>query len=196
MDLFENYDQQPKILSDILNQYDLENMTYKNCKEMLQKVNEIGYTFEYGLDAEPFNLHNIKTKEIETLNKKLIERLNETHRAIDSALETMDEMGLNLKETDFYQEIAAELAPNETLLREIEASNKDKEEKELEDAMDKVTIDMINNLAHGEDQELNKTYVISKYIEDDVIVIVKTEEWEEVLQVMTNGDKVEFESLV
>lgn len=32
----------------------------------------------------------------------------------------MDEMGLNLKETDFYQEIAAELAPNETLLREIE----------------------------------------------------------------------------
>ena len=85
MDLFENYDQQPKILSDILNQYDLENMTYKNCKEMLQKVNEIGYTFEYGLDAQPFNLHNIKTKELETLNKKLIERLNETHRAIDSS---------------------------------------------------------------------------------------------------------------
>ena len=61
MDLFENYDQQPKILSDILNQYDLENMTYKNCKEMLQKVNEIGYTFEYGLDAQPFNIQKNQT---------------------------------------------------------------------------------------------------------------------------------------
>jgi len=315
MDLFENYDQQPKILSDILNQYNLENMTYKNCKEMLQKVNEIGYTFEYGLDAQPFNL---KTKDMKNLsgeynstncfveqneleneavelfgkeweaesdliqimqliekatnnsrhydisvnefkmeddievklikerveleklqeqNKALIERLKECFKAMDDSLDWMDELGLNLKESNCYTVLACELAPTDTLLRELKEDDSesseavyicksgseilrgdkelvkhirdrntddenqcsdeflinealnlneylviDEEDVNLMNAIDKVTIDMINNLAHGEDEELNKTYVISKYIEDDVIVIVKIEEWEEVLR--------------
>ncbi len=64
MDLFENYDNQPKKLSDILNKFDLENMSYKSCEEMLKEVEKIGYTFDYGLDSEPYNLRKIQTMHI------------------------------------------------------------------------------------------------------------------------------------
>jgi len=65
----------------------------------------------------------------------------------------------------------------------------------LEDAQDKITIQMMDNLEHGEELELNETFSLYHYTEDDVFVVVKTEEWEEILQVMTDGEEIEFEAL-
>lgn len=68
-------------------------------------------------------------------------------------------------------------------------------EKELFDAMDKVTVDIMNKLEHGEERELNDTHTLYKYTEDDIIVIVETEDWEEKLQLLTDGETIDFESL-
>lgn len=53
-DLFETPDLIPKEVLDILAQF--EDNTYEECERILNKLEQIGYTYEYGLDAEPFNL--------------------------------------------------------------------------------------------------------------------------------------------
>lgn len=65
----------------------------------------------------------------------------------------------------------------------------------LEDAQDKISIAMLKELEHGEEIELNDTFTLYHYTEDDIFVVVKTEEWEEILQVMTEGRKISFEAL-
>jgi hypothetical protein len=61
--LFENYEMQPKKLKSICdywNEKELKNgLDYKDCKKFLSQVQKIGYTFDYGLDASPFNLKKI-----------------------------------------------------------------------------------------------------------------------------------------
>jgi hypothetical protein len=58
--LFENYENQPKNLSKIVNKYlpkyEQGFADYKTTKEFLKEVEKIGYTFKYGLDNTPFNL--------------------------------------------------------------------------------------------------------------------------------------------
>lgn len=59
------------------------------------------------------------------LNEKLIERLNAIQTAIDGAVEGLYELhGEEAKESDVYLDLAGEIAPNETLLREIEGNVK------------------------------------------------------------------------
>lgn len=65
----------------------------------------------------------------------------------------------------------------------------------LEDAQNKVTVEMLNSLENGEEIELNDLYTLYSYIEDDSIVIVLTEEWLEVLQVLYDSESVVFEAL-
>lgn len=62
-DLFENYDKQPKKLAEIVEFY-MDKMndgdySYEDSKDFLNRVNAIGYTFDVGLDNEPFNLRPI-----------------------------------------------------------------------------------------------------------------------------------------
>lgn len=57
MDLFENYEQQPENLKTILKKYENGEFDYIECENLLKEVESIGYTFEYGLDAEPYDLH-------------------------------------------------------------------------------------------------------------------------------------------
>lgn len=59
----------------------------------------------------------------------------------------------------------------------------------LEDAINKITVDVIKSLEHGEEVELNEEYTLYHYTEEDIIVLNKTEEWEEVFQVMFKDDK-------
>lgn len=61
MDLFEHYKLQPSELRivcekylDMLLQGDCD--AYEVCRIFLIEVKKLGYTFEYGLDGEPFNL--------------------------------------------------------------------------------------------------------------------------------------------
>ena len=70
----------------------------------------------------------------------------------------------------------------------------------LQDAIDKVTPDF-NGITHGEEIELNDEYHLYHYTEDDIVVInrVKDDEgndgWTEVMQVMSDGEKLTFEKL-
>ena len=59
-DLFEFYEDQPKEVSSILEQFgSFEELDYKQLKEMQLNLETIGYTFDYGLDAQPYNLRKI-----------------------------------------------------------------------------------------------------------------------------------------
>ena len=59
LDLFEYYEEQPEEVKAILSRYELEEIDYNTCENLLAELNAIGYTFEYGLSAEPFNLRKI-----------------------------------------------------------------------------------------------------------------------------------------
>jgi len=56
-DLFETPELIPKDVLAILATF--EDNTYEECERILNKLEQIGYTFEYGLDAEPFNLKKL-----------------------------------------------------------------------------------------------------------------------------------------
>lgn len=60
VDLFEHHEQMPKELAAICDKwnaiYASDGLEYNQCAEWLAEVEAIGFTFEYGLDAEPFNL--------------------------------------------------------------------------------------------------------------------------------------------
>jgi hypothetical protein len=56
-DLFETPDLIPKDVHDILATF--EDNTYEECERILNKLEKIGYSFEYDLSAEPFNLRKL-----------------------------------------------------------------------------------------------------------------------------------------
>jgi hypothetical protein len=59
VDLFEDYEDQPKEVSDLLETLDVEDYNYDTLNDLLSKMKKIGYTFEFGLDAEPYDLRKI-----------------------------------------------------------------------------------------------------------------------------------------
>jgi len=61
MDLFEHYEKLPQIVQDIINSHG-DDFTYDSCELLLSKLKDFGYTFEYGLDATPFNLRRVFDK--------------------------------------------------------------------------------------------------------------------------------------
>lgn len=73
----------------------------------------------------------------------------------------------------------------------------DKQQAEILEAMDLVTIDKITSLDYGEDLEITKNVCLSHYCEDDIIVLNLIEEWEEVFQIVFSSQTKEiiFESL-
>lgn len=56
VDLFEEYDSLPNEVRAIV---DTIEQSYQGLLESKRKLNEIGYSFELGLDAEPYNLIKI-----------------------------------------------------------------------------------------------------------------------------------------
>jgi|SRR3989344_3286735 len=62
MDLFEQYETLPQPVKTILDKYaEMEN-DYEACGNLVNELNTVGYTCEYGLDADPFNLRRIMKK--------------------------------------------------------------------------------------------------------------------------------------
>jgi hypothetical protein len=59
IDLFEDMDSLPEEVQAVLRKYSSEDETYANSESMLAELEPLGYTFEYGLDALPFNLKRI-----------------------------------------------------------------------------------------------------------------------------------------
>jgi len=56
MDLFDNIEILPKKVKKILKKFSLKSKTYENCSKLIKKLNKVGYTCDYGLDAEPYEL--------------------------------------------------------------------------------------------------------------------------------------------
>lgn len=56
MDLFENYENLPTEVLTILDNFASEPCSYKNCENLITELNKIGYSCEYDLSGEPFNL--------------------------------------------------------------------------------------------------------------------------------------------
>jgi predicted RNA-binding Zn-ribbon protein involved in translation (DUF1610 family) len=59
----------------------------------------------------------------------------------------------------------------------------------LEDAISQVTVERLENLEYGEEIELNEKYTLYHHIEDDVIVLNRTEDWEELYQILYSDDE-------
>ena len=66
-------------------------------------------------------------------------------------------------------------------------------DKRFEEAKAKLTSDLFLSLEYGDEVELNEWYTLYRYCEDDIIVIVETEEWEEVCVVLLDGDSFVYE---
>ena len=57
IDLFDHYSRIPKKIRYIIESYtDADSLSYDDCRAMLKELEENGYTFDYGLDSQPFNL--------------------------------------------------------------------------------------------------------------------------------------------
>ena len=59
IDLFEHYDTLPNELQKLLNRFSELDNTYFECEILLNECKKLGYTFDYYLDAIPFNLKKI-----------------------------------------------------------------------------------------------------------------------------------------
>jgi hypothetical protein len=62
LDLFEHYDLLPSIPYQIIVDYG-ECGTYERCIDLLNTMQNLGYTFEYGLDADPHSLREMTAEE-------------------------------------------------------------------------------------------------------------------------------------
>ena len=67
MDLFEDYELIPEELKAVCDKWQQkamdEGLDYNDCAIFQEECEAIGYTFDYGLDADPFDLRAIDTKE-------------------------------------------------------------------------------------------------------------------------------------
>ena len=60
-DLFGLLEELPEELQAICKEFSLESeLTYEQCSQFLNLIEAHGYTFDYGLEAEPFDLRKIK----------------------------------------------------------------------------------------------------------------------------------------
>ena len=61
-DYFERPDMIPPNVQNVLNKYEyklVNGILYDELAQMLEDINKVGWTFEYYLDAEPYNLKPI-----------------------------------------------------------------------------------------------------------------------------------------
>lgn len=59
VDLFSHYEELPEAAKEILKKFEDFDLTYTGCESLLKELEKVGYTFEYYLDAVPFNLTKI-----------------------------------------------------------------------------------------------------------------------------------------
>ncbi len=59
IDLFEQYALLPDRVQKLITTHFDGNQDYTTCKVVLREMKKLGYTFDFGLDAEPYNLRKI-----------------------------------------------------------------------------------------------------------------------------------------
>lgn len=55
-DMFQHIETLPKEVQEVLEKYSEGDESYEVCANMLEEMENLGYTFEYYLDAEPYML--------------------------------------------------------------------------------------------------------------------------------------------
>ncbi|MFC4686960.1 hypothetical protein ACFO4P_08430 [Epilithonimonas pallida] len=72
MDLFENYHQLSEELQAVLDKWQQKEanmgLDYKDCKAFQEECEAVGYTFDYQLDAQPFNLRPLSSEKQQLSN--------------------------------------------------------------------------------------------------------------------------------
>jgi hypothetical protein len=80
-DLFEVYETLPKGVKRILSSYNEDDWDYSLAEEMLERLEKVGYTFDYGLCGEPQSLRKIVPVKFDSLefnqNQSLISAYSE-----------------------------------------------------------------------------------------------------------------------
>ena len=59
-DLFETYETLPKEVQEIINDFSEADKNYNNCQDLVEALEQVRYTCEYGLDATPYDLKKLK----------------------------------------------------------------------------------------------------------------------------------------
>ena len=59
MDLFEIYETLPMEVQEVINNFSEKDNDYENCAKLVEELNAVGYTCDYGLDASPYDLKQI-----------------------------------------------------------------------------------------------------------------------------------------
>ena len=62
------------------------------------------------------------------------------------------------------------------------------ESESLMDAMNKITPNMLRNIPDGEEVKLNEEYSLYSYLNDPVVMLMKSKEWEEIHTVMLRSE--------
>jgi hypothetical protein len=57
-DLFECLEEQPQEIQNLFS--NIEEVYYFQCANLLKEAEKLGYTFDYGLDSQPYNLRKMK----------------------------------------------------------------------------------------------------------------------------------------
>lgn len=115
-DLFQHYDLMPENLSKICEKWSEKEinhgLSYKDCEEFLKECELIGFTFEFGLSSEPYNLRKM------TIEERLLHHLhhipteNLTDEIIEGLKERKDKLTdliISLDATGEYEEIVQQL---------------------------------------------------------------------------------------
>ena len=114
-DLFDNFEDLPKKVQDILDLSEDE-QTYDNCELMLKKLKPLGYTFEYGLDAIPYNLKKISNKgtKKKSLNESNHNSKIKNQKSLSGVTSATDMLKQNYKTIDLgpYKKYFGEVAHN------------------------------------------------------------------------------------
>jgi len=59
MDMFERYDELPTAVQAILDKYAEMDFTYENCGNLIDELEVLGWTCDYSLDAQPYDLRKV-----------------------------------------------------------------------------------------------------------------------------------------
>lgn len=86
-DFFDNHENLPQNVAEILNEMG-ESPTYTQLEDALKKLEQFGYTFEYGLDAMPYDLRKITDFE-------KLQKANNALETIQSILKGWEEVAPN-----------------------------------------------------------------------------------------------------
>lgn len=99
LDLFEiPFKELPEDLQEVLNKYLYSEFTYTECSDLVESLNAIGYTCEYGLDAEPFALRKLDNIKRDKIKKHVKDMLMESFESMINNIEVLlndDEEAVN-----------------------------------------------------------------------------------------------------